>query len=50
MEVWYDLDNDEVWDQGDYSKSKNPETIRQFKDLVLIKANWDTLGVEIYMD
>jgi len=50
MEVWYDLDNDEVWDQGDYSKSENPETIRQFKDLVLIKANWDTLGVEIYMD
>jgi hypothetical protein len=31
-------------------ESENPETIRQFKDLVLIKANWDTLGVEIYMD
>lgn len=50
MEVWYDFDNDEEWDQGDYSKNENPEKIRLFKDIVLIKANWDTLGVEIYMD
>jgi len=50
MEVWYDHNNDEKWDIGDYLKNENPEKIRLFKDLVLIKANWDTLGVEIYMD
>ncbi len=50
LEVWYDLDKDEIWTMGDYNKNENPEKIRLFKDQVLIKANWDTLGVEIYMD
>ena len=50
LEVWYDQNKDELWSVGDYNKNENPEKIRLFKDQVLIKANWDTLGVEIYMD
>ena len=50
VEVWKDLNSNSVWDQGNYLEDLNPEPIRLLKKFVIIKPNWDSLGVEIYMN
>ena len=50
IEVWKDLNSNSVWDQGNYLDDVKPEPILLLKKFVIIKPNWDSLGVEIYMN
>jgi len=50
LEMWQDKNNNGIWDMGNYYNATQPEKILLKKDFVLIKPNWDTIGVEIYMD
>lgn len=50
IQAWEDTNNNGLWDSGDYNKNMFPEKIRLIKEAIRIKANWDTMGVNIYMD
>jgi uncharacterized protein (DUF2141 family) len=50
IEIFGDENNNGIWDGGDYYKGKEPEKIKVLKDYLLIKPNWDSVGVEILMD
>lgn len=50
IEAWEDENNNSIWDEGNYYLNQNPERIILKKDFILIKPNWDTAGVEIYLD
>lgn len=50
IEIWEDENSNGLWDEGNYYEKKNPEKIILLKDFISIKPNWDTVGVEIYID
>jgi len=50
LEAWQDVNSNSIWDEGNYMENINPEKIRLLKNFVIIKPNWDSLGVEIYMN
>ncbi len=50
LEIWEDTNENGIWDEGNYYENINPEKIILLKDFILIKPNWDTEGVQIYMD
>ena len=50
LEVWFDENNNDKWDEGNYEQKIFPEKILLLKNFITIKPNWDTNGVEIYMD
>jgi len=50
LEVWEDSNSNDKWDEGNYNKNIFPEKILLLNNFVIIKPNWDTLGVEIYLD
>lgn len=50
IEIWEDENNNSSWDEGNYYERKSPEKIIFLKDFITIKPNWDTVGVEIYID
>ncbi len=50
IEIWQDVNNNEIWDQGNYYHQLNPEKIIVKKDFILIKENFETTDVDIYMD
>ncbi len=49
LEVWFDENNNDKWDEGNYEQKIFPERILLLKNFITIKPNWDTNGVEIYM-
>jgi hypothetical protein len=50
IEIWEDDNSNGLWDEGNYYEKKIPEKILFLKDFITIKPNWDTAGVEIYID
>ena len=50
LEVYEDQNSNGVWDEGNYFENLYPEKILVLKDFIIIKPNWDTTGVEIYLD
>ena len=50
IEVWEDRNNNAVWDEGNYFTGQYPEKIKLIREAIMIKANWDNLGVDIHMD
>ena len=48
--VQFDENNNDKWDEGNYDLKIFPEPIVLLKNFITIKPNWDTNGVEIYMD
>ncbi len=50
IEIWEDENSNGLWDEGNYYEKKIPEKILLLKDFISIKPNWDTVGVEIYID
>jgi uncharacterized protein (DUF2141 family) len=50
IEIWEDENSNGLWDEGNYYEKRNPEKILLLKDFISIKPNWDTVGVEIYID
>lgn len=50
IEAWEDENDNSIWDEGNYYLNQNPEKIILKRDFILIKPNWDTTGVEIYID
>jgi uncharacterized protein (DUF2141 family) len=50
IEVWYDDNNSESWDSGNYLENIDPEKILHLKNYIIIKPNWDSTDVDIYMN
>ena len=50
LEVWFDENKNNEWDEGNYELNIFPEKIILLKNFITIKPNWDSNGVEIYMD
>lgn len=47
IRVFEDLNDNGIWDQGDYRSKQLPEPIHHYPDPIKLKSNWEILDVKI---
>jgi len=50
LELFEDANGNKKWDEGNYFDNTEPEKILLLRNFILIKPNWDTIGVDIYVN
>ena len=44
-----DLNNNGIWDLGDYSKREQPEAVNYYTEEITLKENWEVLDINIHL-